>query len=62
MLSKGISKKLITAEGFGETKLVNNCGNDVPCSEEEHQANRRTELKLYTSEEEVLDNNKLKER
>lgn len=62
ILSKGIDKKLITAEGFGETKLVNNCANDVPCSEEEHQANRRTELKLFTSEEEVLDNNKLKDK
>ncbi len=38
--------KRITAKGYGETKLVNKCANGVPCSEEEHQANRRTEIKI----------------
>lgn len=61
IVSKGIDKKLITAKGYGETKHVNQCKNGVLCTEEEHQANRRTELKLITPEEEALDNNKLKE-
>ncbi len=61
IISKGISKKIITAQGYGETRLVNRCSNGVPCTKEEHQANRRTELKLFTPEEEALDNNKLKE-
>jgi outer membrane protein OmpA-like peptidoglycan-associated protein len=61
IISKGISKKLITAQGYGETRHVNKCSNGVACSKEEHQANRRTELKLFTPEEEALDNNKLKE-
>lgn len=61
IISKGISKKMITAQGYGETRLVNNCANGVPCSKEQHQANRRTELKLFTPEEDALDNNKLKE-
>jgi len=26
--------------------LVNGCKNDVKCTEEEHQANRRTEFKV----------------
>jgi len=38
----------IYGKGYGESKLVNNCEceNDriVPCSEEEHQLNRRTEF------------------
>jgi flagellar motor protein MotB len=29
---------------YGETQLVNDCGNGVKCTEEEHQQNRRTEI------------------
>ena len=36
----------ITAKGYGETQLVNGCSNGVPCDEEKHQDNRRTELKI----------------
>lgn len=32
-------------KGYGESKLVNQCKNDVKCTEEEHQQNRRTEFK-----------------
>jgi outer membrane protein OmpA-like peptidoglycan-associated protein len=43
--------KRIYGKGYGESKLVNQCeceGNKVSivCTEEEHQANRRTEFKL----------------
>ena len=31
-------------KGYGETELVNKCSNDVKCTEEEHQLNRRTEF------------------
>ena len=34
----------IYGKGFGETKLVNECGDGVKCSEEKHQENRRTEF------------------
>jgi outer membrane protein OmpA-like peptidoglycan-associated protein/tetratricopeptide (TPR) repeat protein len=44
--NKGISRNRITGRGFGETKLLNNCINDVECTEEQHQINRRTELKV----------------
>ncbi len=44
------NKKRINGKGFGESQLVNDCGceGDVvsDCSEEEHQANRRTEFKI----------------
>ncbi|HNS11386.1 MAG TPA: OmpA family protein [Bacteroidia bacterium] len=46
IVSKGVSKDRITAKGYGETMLVNRCSNKVDCSEEEHQANRRTEFKV----------------
>jgi len=46
LISKGINTKNIVAKGYGETKLVNRCKNGVKCSEDEHQANRRTEIKV----------------
>ncbi len=46
LLEKGISKSRLTPKGYGETRLVNKCGNNVKCSEEEHQQNRRVELKV----------------
>ena len=42
--------KRIYGKGFGESKLVNDCKCEgkvtSSCSEEEHQANRRTEFKI----------------
>jgi len=61
IISQGIDAKLIKAAGYGETRLVNQCSNGVYCTVVEHQANRRTELKLLTPEENSLDNNKLRE-
>jgi len=44
LVSRGIARDRMVAKGYGETRLVNNCGNGVPCSREQHQANRRTEV------------------
>lgn len=33
-----------STEDFGEYYLLNHCKDGIPCSEEEHEANRRTEL------------------
>lgn len=48
LVSKGIDKARLTGRGYGETRLVNDCaceGNKKSnCSEEEHQANRRSEF------------------
>jgi len=42
----GVDKKRIVAKGYGESRLLNHCANGIQCSEEEHQANRRTEIKI----------------
>jgi len=44
LIQKGISSDRLTAKGYGETQLVNKCADGVICSEEEHQANRRSEF------------------
>ncbi len=46
LITKGIPATRITAMGYGETKLKNRCADGVPCSAQEHQENRRTELKV----------------
>jgi outer membrane protein OmpA-like peptidoglycan-associated protein len=48
LVSKGIAKSRLVAQGYGETKLKNNCSNGVKCSEEDHQMNRRTEVKVLS--------------
>ena len=48
LIKKGIAKDRLTGRGYGESKLINDCGceptNDSPCSEEQHQKNRRSEF------------------
>ena len=48
LISKGIAKSRLTGKGYGESQLVNDCGceptNKSDCSEEQHQANRRSEF------------------
>ena len=44
--SNGINPSRLVARGYGETMLVNHCADGVPCTEAQHQANRRTEFKI----------------
>jgi len=46
LIKKGIDPKRITAKGYGESQLLNRCVDGVPCTEAEHQVNRRTEVKV----------------
>jgi outer membrane protein OmpA-like peptidoglycan-associated protein len=46
LTSLGISPERIKLEWFGEERLANDCGNGLPCSESNHQLNRRSELTL----------------
>jgi peptidoglycan-associated lipoprotein len=41
-----IDANRITARGYGETKLLNNCNDGVKCTEAEHELNRRTEFTI----------------
>jgi len=51
LIKKGISSSRLTAQGYGETELVNECDDSVKCSELEHQQNRRTEFKILAVKE-----------
>lgn len=46
LTDQGISRSRLQARGYGETRLLNDCTKGVPCSELQHQENRRTELRL----------------
>lgn len=48
LVSKGISRSRLSSKGYGETRLINRCANDVKCSEAEHQKNRRTEFRVIS--------------
>ncbi len=42
---KGIPKTNLIAKGFGYTKQINNCGDNLICTDAKHALNRRTEIK-----------------
>ena len=44
LVKNGVDRSRLTSAGLGESELVNRCSNDVPCSAEEHQQNRRSEF------------------
>lgn len=50
ILEKGINTERIAAKGYGEIQPVNQCIDDVDCSPAEHQANRRTEIRILNFE------------
>ena len=46
LIQKGVDASRISGRGYGETELVNNCRNNVPCTEAAHEKNRRSEFIL----------------
>ena len=44
MVKQDIAKERLTGKGYGESQLTNKCSDNVPCTEEEHQKNRRSEF------------------
>jgi outer membrane protein OmpA-like peptidoglycan-associated protein/tetratricopeptide (TPR) repeat protein len=48
--SRGVSISRMIAAGYGESRLVNKCACEdttvVPCTDDQHQENRRTEFKI----------------
>ena len=48
LVKKGISAKRISGKGYGESQLINKCSDNVNCTEEEHQLNRRSEFVIIS--------------
>ena len=46
MVNRGVSPSRIKVSAYGESKLINACGDNVECAEEEHAKNRRVEILL----------------
>jgi outer membrane protein OmpA-like peptidoglycan-associated protein len=46
VISRGISASRLSAKGYGERYTRNRCKDEVDCTEEHHQYNRRTEVKI----------------
>ncbi len=44
LVKNGVDTSRLTGKGYGETQLVNKCADNIQCTEEEHQANRRSEF------------------
>ena len=44
LVKNGIDSTRLTYKGYGESKLTNRCADGVECTDEEHQANRRSEF------------------
>lgn len=53
LIEKGVASDRLTAHGYGESKLVNQCANGVECTEEEHQKNRRTTFRIVGSKQTI---------
>jgi len=54
LILRGIDPARIVAKGYGESQPVNRCMNGIPCSEAEHQQNRRTEFKVISLDDEII--------
>jgi outer membrane protein OmpA-like peptidoglycan-associated protein len=46
--SRGVLGERIQLKPMGESRLRNGCTDGVPCSEQEHQQNRRTEIRILS--------------
>lgn len=46
LIARGISKSRLQPKGYGETQPRNGCTDGVPCTEYEHQRNRRTTFRV----------------
>ena len=62
LINKGVAAERLTAKGYGESRLVNDCGcepsNESSCSEEEHQLNRRSEFIITSINGKTCDEDK----
>lgn len=50
LIERGIEPERLVAIGYGKNRLVVECPSCTECTEEEHQQNRRTEIKILEYE------------
>jgi outer membrane protein OmpA-like peptidoglycan-associated protein len=50
IISKGINSTRVKGIGYGETKIINKCVNNVTCGDDEHAKNRRTEFRIINTD------------
>jgi outer membrane protein OmpA-like peptidoglycan-associated protein len=48
--NNGVAADRISGQGYGEAQLKNQCADGVTCTEEQHAVNRRTEFRIYETE------------
>ncbi len=53
LMRQGINRERLSAKGYGESEPVVECRNKENCSEEDHQANRRTEFRILRFDESI---------
>lgn len=46
VISRGVGADRIQAKGYGESQLSNDCADEKDCTDEQHAANRRTEIRV----------------
>ena len=46
LFQKGIDRSRVKCLGMGENKLLNDCKDGVNCTDQEHEINRTTEVKI----------------
>jgi outer membrane protein OmpA-like peptidoglycan-associated protein len=49
LTDRGITRNRLQPVGYGELQPVNGCGDGVPCPPEQHELNRRTEIRILRS-------------
>ncbi|MFP2996749.1 OmpA family protein [Spongiivirga sp. MCCC 1A20706] len=48
LVSKGVDASRLSGKGYGESQLINQCANGVPCSKADHELNRRSEFVIVS--------------
>lgn len=59
LIDKGVERDRLVPRGYGETMTSNDCKNQIKCTEEEHQLNRRTEFRVLGCKD-CVDKDKVK--
>ena len=56
---RGVTNNRVVPVGYGENQTTNGCEDEIPCTEEQHQRNRRTEFRILGTVDGVRFNNEV---